>query len=179
MSMSRCVIRTAAIGLLLLAPLGCEKEASKPPAPAASGMGSTGGGQPDVSGGAGMADAVPISVSVTPVPTDAPTKLTITARAPSDMTADTEWLVFYDVRNKSAADPNRHVDADLILQMKDAVRKVTCKKEESSVTFDVDLVATRPHDAEVHVMVVGLAGSDWRGALGKKDIAKPAEPTAP
>lgn len=179
MSMSRCVIRTAAIGLLMLAPLGCEKETNKPPAPSGSGMGSTAGGQPDVSGGAGMADAVPISVSVTPVPSDAPTKLTITARAELKMMADTDWLVFYDVRNKSAADPNRHVDADLILQMKETVRKVTCKKDESSVTFEIDLVATRPHDAEVHVMVVGLAGADWRGALGKRDIAKPAEPRSP
>lgn len=101
-----------------------------------------------------VADAVPISVNIVPSPAASPTKIDITITMNATVILDTPLLVFYDVRNPAGADPDRHIDADLVLQLKPEVREVTCPAGSSSHTFSVDLNATRAIASEVSVAAV-------------------------
>jgi len=132
----------------------------------------------ETTGSGGMADAVPISVSVVEDPQNS-NKLDVTVAMNDTVAANTDLFVYFDVRNTAVADPNLHVDPEMVLSLNPTVRTVTCLAREKTVEFKVDLAATRSINAEVNISVMAAIGQDKRGASGKKTVPATPPPTPP
>lgn len=121
------------------------------------------------------ADAVPISVNVTPIFADPLKPLLQVETTLSEAGAtDCVLLFFYDIRDEAGADPNVHLDADDFLKLDADARRRRVSTTANTYTMLVEVKALRTVAARVNV--VAMSEKARKGAYGHGTLPAAAQP---
>lgn len=115
------------------------------------------------------AEAVPISVRVTPNTAATPHTLTVDIELSSVAPmGGCKLALFYDVRDLSRYDPYRHLDPDDFLKLNPDLRTTIIPASSTKISLTIELVAGRSIATQVNI--IAISESAMRGSGGSGTV---------